>query len=64
MEPIILDTATVTYKPFLMERVAGGYGVDLGDDIGCYVFKEKYGVSVRHCLIVNDITNAITDEVD
>ena len=64
LESAIVNTATVTYKPSLMERLVGGYGVDLGDDIGCDVFEKTYGLRVSDCLTVSDVINAITDKVD
>lgn len=63
LESTLFNTATVTYKPSLVERVVGGYGVDLGDDIGCDVFEKKYGVHVSECSTVTDVLNAITDEI-
>ncbi|CAM9106101.1 unnamed protein product [Laminaria digitata] len=62
LETIVLDTATVTYKPSLIERVVGGCGVDLGEDMGCDVLAKKYGVRVSDCWTVDDVIDSIESE--
>lgn len=64
LESNMLPTATVAYTHSLIERIVPGYGVDLGDDIGCDVFEEEYGMLVADSLTVDDVIKAITDKVD
>ena len=59
----ILDIATVRYSPSLMERIVGGVGSDLGNDKGCDIFEQKYGVSVSRCETMHDIIIAIREEI-
>ena len=58
-----LDIATVRYTPSLMERIVGGVSTDLGNDRGCDIFEQKYGVSVSGCETIPDILETIRDEI-
>lgn len=60
----VLDVASVGYRPSLVERVGGGYAVELGEDRGCDLFHRKYGVDVSACTTVGDICAAIAGQVE
>ena len=64
LKDAVLDIATVKYTPSLIESIVGGFGSDLGNDKGCDIFLEKYGVDVSECETISEIVAATHKELD
>lgn len=63
LDSTVVDMATIQYHPSLLENLGLGYGVDLGNDKGCDMFEQKYGVCVEGCSTIYEVLEAITEVI-